>query len=113
GSFNAITYKEIFKLVKDDKIWLGYGFKAGNAFFETPYPDNYTKGVYNEETGLVKFRNVTWYTNLDIAKRHEDLPIYEKYRPEKYPKYDNYKAIEVSKTKEIPMDYKGIMGVPI
>ena len=113
GAFNAITYKEIFPLIKANKMWLGYGFKAGNAFFKTPYSKEYAKGVYDEKTGLVKFRNVTWFTNLDIAKRHEDLILYKAYTPEDYPKYDNYDAINVDKTKEIPMDYKGAMGVPI
>lgn len=113
GSLNAITYKEIFKLIKEDRIWLGYGFKAGNAFFATPYPKEFAKGVYNEETGLVKFRNVTWFTNLDISKRHENLILYKTYSPDEYPTYDNYDAIEVSKTKDIPADYNGAMGVPI
>lgn len=113
GSYNAVTYKEIFRLIQQDKIWLGYGFKAGNAFFQTPYPREFAKGVYNEETGLVKFRNVTWYTNLDISKRHEDLILYKPYSPEEYPAYDNYDAIEVSKTKDIPANYDGAMGVPI
>lgn len=113
GSLNAITYKEIFKLIKEDKIWLGYGFKAGNAYFETPHPKEFAKGVYDENTGLVKFRNVTWFTNLDMSKRHESLILYKTYDPEEYPKYDNYNAIEVSKTKDIPVDYNGAMGVPI
>ncbi|BDD88886.1 hypothetical protein DPPLL_32510 [Desulfofustis limnaeus] len=94
GSLNAITYKEIFKLIKEDRIWLGYGFKAGNAYFATPHPKEFAKGVYNEETGLVKFRNVTWYTNLDISKRHEDLILYKNYSPEEYPAYDNYGHLE-------------------
>lgn len=113
GSYNAITYKEIFKLIKEDKIWLGYGFSNGNAFFKTPHTKEFANGVFNEETGLVKFRNVTWYTNLDIEKRHEDLILYKKYTPEEYPKYDNYDAINIDKTKDIPMDYAGAMGVPI
>lgn len=113
GAYNAITYKEIFPLIKENKMWLGYGFRSGNAYFKTPYYKEFAKGVYNEETGLVKFRNVTWYTNLDIAKRHEDLILYKPYTPAEYPKYDNYDAINVDKTKEIPMDYKGAMGVPI
>lgn len=113
GAYNAITYKEIFPLIKENKMWLGYGFRSGNAYFKTPYYKEFAKGVYNEETGLVKFRNVTWYTNLDIAKRHEDLILYKAYTPEEYPKYDNYDAINVNKTKEIPMDYTGAMGVPI
>jgi len=113
GSRNAITYKEIFKLIKENKIWIGYGFKDGNAFFETTPTKEFAKGVYSESTGLVKFRNITWFTNLEISKRNEDLILYEKYSPEKYPKYDNYDAINVDKTKDIPMDYKGAMGVPI
>lgn len=113
GSLNAITYKEIFKLIKDNKIWLGYGFSGGNAYFKTPHYEDFVNGVYDKETGLVKFRNVTWFTNLDIKKRHEDLILYEKYDSEKYPKYDNYGGINVDKAKEIPLDYKGAMGVPI
>lgn len=113
GSFNAITYKEIFKIIKENKIWLGYGFSNGNAYFKTPHTKEFANGVYNEETGLVKFRNVTWYTNLDIEKRHEDLILYKKYSPEEFPKYDNYDAINVDKTKDIPLDYEGAMGVPI
>tara|TARA_E500000075_G_C6836965_1_gene243176 strand:- start:95 stop:562 length:468 start_codon:yes stop_codon:yes gene_type:complete len=94
-------------------MWLGYGFRAGNAFFKTPYFKEFAKGVYDHKTGLVKFRNVTWFTNLDIAKRHQDLILYKPYTPQDYPKYDNYDAINVDKTKEIPMDYPGAMGVPI
>ncbi len=113
GSYNAVTYKEIFKLIKENKIWLGYGFKAGNAYFKVASPREFAKGVFDERTGLVKFRNVTWFTNLDYEERHEDLILYKTYTPEAYTKYDNYDAIEVSKTKEIPMDYSGAMGVPI
>lgn len=114
GSMNAITYKEIFPLIKDDKVWLGYGFKGGNAFFAIPkYRNKYAKGVYNEETGLVKFRNCTWFTNVDHEKRHEDLILYRKYSPEVYPKYDNYDAINIDRISDIPCDYNGVMGVPI
>ena len=114
GPWNAVTYKEIFPLIKDNRLWLGYGFNAGNAFFSVPSGMNeYAAGVYDKKTGLVKFRNVTWFTNLDHAKRHEPLLLYEQYSPEDYPKYDNYDAIEVSKIKKIPMDWDGVMGVPI
>ena len=113
GSLNAITYKEIFKLIKEDKFWLGYGFNNGNAYFKIPDKREFASGVYDEQTGLVKFRNCTWYTNLDIEKRHEDLILYKLYNPEEHPKYDNYDAINIDKTKEIPMDYAGAMGVPI
>jgi hypothetical protein len=115
GTQNAITYKEIFKLIKENKIWLGNGFRGGNAYFEIPETASrdYAKGVYDEETKLVKFRNCCWFTNLDHKKRHEELILYKNYTPEEYPKYANYNVIEVSKTAEIPMDYNGVMGVPI
>lgn len=115
GNVNAITYKEIFPLIKDNKMWLGYGFNGGNAYFKIPDDarTDYAAGVYNEGTGLVKFRNCAWFTNLDIRKRHEDLILYRHYSPEEYPKYDNYDAIEVGKTADIPCDYDGVMGVPI
>ena len=114
GPQNAITYKEIFPLIKDNKIWLGYGFNAGNAYFKVP--DNkqtYAAGVYDEEKKLVKFRNCHWYTNLEIPKRHDELDLFCRYSPEDYPKYDNSDAIEVSTTANIPYDYDGVMGVPI
>ena len=113
GSFNAITYKEIFKLIKENRSWLGYGFSNGNAYFKIIDKREFADGVYDEQTGLVKFRNCTWYTNLDIAKRHEDIILYKKYTAEKYPKYDNYDAINVDKTADIPENYDGAMGVPI
>ena len=114
GSLNAITYKEIFQLFKENKMWLGNGFKSGNAYFKTTHStDEFAKGVYDENTGLVKFRNIHWYTNLDLKKRHEDLMLYKNYIPEEYPTYDNYDAINVDKVKEMPMDYEGAMGVPI
>lgn len=114
GTYNAITYKEIFKLIKENKLWLGYGFNGGSAYFKTTHEvKDYAAGVFNEETGLVKFRNVTWFTNLDISKRHEKLILFKKYIQEDYPLYDNYDAINVNKVAEIPSDYKGAMGVPI
>ncbi|MDP3881999.1 MAG: adenine-specific methyltransferase EcoRI family protein [Nanoarchaeota archaeon] len=115
GSLNAISYKEIFKLIKENKLWLGYGFNNGNAYFKIFHTKDFANGVYDKETGLVKFRNVTWFTNLEIGKRHEDLILYKKYygNENEYPKYDNYNAINVDKTKDIPVDYKGVMGVPI
>ena len=116
GSVNASTYKEIFPLIKDNRLWLGNGFQAGNAYFavaDTSDANDYAGGVYDEATGLVKFRNVAWFTNMDTSKRHEELILYETYSPEKYPKYVNFDAIEVSKTAAIPTDYDGAMGVPI
>ena len=114
GPQNAITYKEIFPLIKDNKIWLGYGFNAGNAYFHVPNAEKeYAVGVYDEKTQLVKFRNCHWFTNLEIPKRHEELDLVCRYSMGTYPVYDNYNAIEVSKVADIPCDYDGAMGVPI
>jgi hypothetical protein len=113
GSLNALSYKEIFSLVRANKIWLGYGFSGGNAYFKTPHQKEFAQGVFDPKTGLVKFRNVTWYTNLDINKRHENLILYRKYDPEHYPEYDHYRAININKVAEIPLDYQGAMGVPL
>ena len=120
GNVNAITYKEIFPLFMQNKIWLGYGFSKGNAYFSVPSAqedsaERYAAGVYDKENKVVKFRNCTWFTNLDSDKRHKKLALTQSYEqtPERYPKYDNYDAIEVSKTSDIPCDYSGIMGVPI
>ena len=115
GPYNAITYKEIFPLIKSNVMWLGYGFKAGNAYFSIPQSasHDYATGVYNEYTGLVKFRNCTWFTNLDHNKRHEELILYKTYNEKEYPTYDNYNAINVNATNDIPCDYDGAMGVPI
>ena len=114
GNQNAITYKEIFRLLKENKVWLGY--KAGDMAFKVPdYYEPRATRYWQDETGQ-KWRslgNICWFTNLDIAKRHENLVLYKTYSETEYPKYDNYNAIEVSKTAEIPLDYDGIMGVPI
>lgn len=126
GNMNAITYKEIFPLIKDNKMWLGNGFHAGNAYFSVPKENvrEFSSGVYDEKTGLVKFRNVSWFTNLDHARRHQPLQLMTmadnlKFNkkivknPNSYKKYDNYDAIEVPYTDAIPSDYDGVMGVPI
>jgi hypothetical protein len=112
GHQNAISYKEIFKLIKENKLWLGYGFKGGAAhFINKHYEDYATAGDHKE--GMIRVSGVHWFTNLDISKRHEDLILYKNYNQEEYPKYENYDAINVDKTKDIPIDYKGHMGVPI
>ena len=112
GHQNAITYKEVFKLIKEDKIWLGYGFNGGAGhFINKHYEDYATAG--NHQDGMIRVSGVVWFTNLDINKRHEDLILYKTYSPEEYPKYYNYDAINVNKTKDIPIDYNGAMGVPI
>jgi hypothetical protein len=112
GHQNALTYKEIFPLIKENKVWLGYGFNGGAAhFINTQYEDYATAG--NHKEGKIRVSGVHWFTNLDTRKRHEDLILYKTYNQKEFPTYDNYDAIEVSKTKDIPMDYKGVMGVPI
>ena len=108
---NAITYKEIFPLIKENKLWLGFGFKGGAAHFISPYQD--IAAASNHKEGMIRVSGVVWFTNLDIPKRHEELVLYKRYTPEEYPKYDNYDAINVDKTTDIPMDYDGAMGVPI
>ena len=114
GSQNAITYKEVFGLIKKNRMWLGYGFRNGDAYFKVADADRYqNKSYFDVTTGLVKFRNVGWFTNLDHAKRHEELILYKRYSPEEYPAYDNYDAINVNKTAEIPVDWEGAFGVPI
>jgi hypothetical protein len=122
---NAITYKEVFPLIKNDNLWLGNGFHAGNAYFSTTPTKDYADGVYNADTGLVKFRNVCWFTNLDHGRRHQPLSLmtmadnlkYSKHKDIKgkksYDRYDNYDAIEVPFTDAIPIDYDDVMGVPI
>ena len=111
GHQNAIHYKEIFPLIKDNKLWLGYGFRGGATHFISKYQDVAAAG--NHKEGMIRVSGVVWFTNLDLPKRHEDLVLYKKYRPNEYPKYDNYDAINVNKTDEIPEDYDDIMGVPI
>ena len=113
GSMNAITYKEIFPLIKENKMWLGY--KQPVNFVVPDYYEEREYRSWRDENG-VNWRsmgNTCWFTNIDIEKRHEKLILYKKYTPEDYPKYDNYDAIEVSKVKDIPCDYDGVMGVPI
>ena len=112
GNQNAITYKEIFPLLKDNKMWLGFGFKGGAAhFINKHYVDYATAG--DHRAGMIRVSGVVWFTNLDIKKRHEELELYKKYNPEEYPRYDNYNAINVNKTADIPKDYYEEMGVPI
>ena len=111
GNQNAITYKEIFPLIMDNKVWLGYGFKGGAAHFISNYEDTASAG--DHRAGMIRVSGVVWFTNLEIKKRHEDLILVRNYNPEDNPRYDNYDAIEVGKTGDIPMDYDGLMGVPI
>lgn len=112
GNQNAITYKEIFKLIKENKLWLGQSLDGRNVWFQVP--DSYEKYHKIEDgTKWAFVASVIWFTNLDHNKRHEDLILYKKYSKEEFPHYDNYDAINIDKTKDIPLDWKGAMGVPI
>ncbi len=124
GSISAITNKEIFPLIETNKLWLGNGFQAGNAYFAIPNTSrDFASGVYDEKTGLVKFRNCCWFTNLDHGRRHQWLSLmtmednlkFNKKMKDKiaYKKYDNYDALDVPFTNAIPSDYTGVMGVPV
>ena len=126
GNMNAITYKEIFPKIMMNKMWLGNGFSGGNAYFKIAKSEEreFASGVYDKKTGLVKFRNVVWFANLDHGKRHQELQLMTMAENRKfnkkvigsdvcYKKYDNYDAIEVSFTDAIPSDFSGVMGVPI
>lgn len=111
GNMNAVTYKEIFPLIKDNKIWVGYAFNKAMTF---RIPNDYESNkIDSDGHKLGKVAGVTWYTNLKIKKAANPTELIEKYDPNKYPKYDNYDAINVKKVSEIPYDYDGVMGVPI
>lgn len=113
GNTNAITYKEIFKLIKENKLRTGYtNFNVGMFFV---VPDSWEKFHHIDENGnkIARVSTSCWFTNLEVAKHTEDIVLYKKFKPEDYPKYDNYNAINIDNVKDIPMDYDGLMGVPI
>lgn len=116
GNVNAITYKEFFPLIKDGKVWMGASIHSGDREFRVPddYPLN-AAGCRVDENGVkyIRVKGVRWWTNMDYRKRHEEMDLYKKYTSEEYPKYDNYDAINVNTTAEIPRDYFDVMGVPI
>jgi len=119
GNQNAITYKEVFELIRKNKIWLGY-HNNQSFVYKTPYPNKLEsnrkfviqKG-YNPDEGYVKVPAINWYTNLDISKRNDELTLYKVYSEAEFPMYDNYDAINVDKVVEIPTNYLGKIGVPI
>ena len=116
GNQNAVSTKEIFPLIMQNKMWLGASIHSGDRKFWVPndYELN-AAGCGIDETGrkFIRVKGVRWFTNLDYKERHEDLILYKTYSPEEYPIYDNFDAINVNKTEDIPMDYNGAMGVPI
>lgn len=116
GNVNSITYKDFFPLLKENKVWMGASIHSGDRKFFVPddYPLNASGcGIDDNGKRFIRVKGVRWWTTLDYKQRHEDIILIQKYNPEEYPKYDNYDAIEVSKVKDIPCDYEGIMGVPI
>ena len=116
GNLNALTYRDIFKLVKDNKLWFGYSIHSGDREFRVPedYPLNAASSRIDEEGNkFIRVKGVRWYTNLDFNERHEDLILYKKYNENDYLKYENFDGINVDVTKDIPVDYTGSMGVPI
>ena len=116
GNMNAVTYREVFPLFRDDKVWFGQSIRSGDRKFHVPdsYPLN-AAGCGIDERGrrFIRVKGVRWLTNLDTGKRHEVIELTRSYSPDDYPCYENYNAIDVSRTLNIPADYDGIMGVPI
>ena len=117
GNMNAVTYKEIFPLIRENKLWTGISTNGSNRWFRVPnnYIHRNNAAGYKEQDGkkFIRINGIMWFSNLENNKSNEPLDLYKHYSPDEYPKYDNYDAIEVSKVCEIPMDYDGVMGVPI
>ena len=117
GNTNGITYKEIFPYIKNNELWLGCSSFNSGMYFKVPndyeYANTYKFDRERNGDKVMRVSSICWYTNISHAKRNENLDLYRKYDADAYPKYDNYDAIEVSKVADIPMDYDGIMGVPI
>lgn len=116
GNVNAVTYKEVFPLIRENRLWMGASIHSGDREFAVPknYPLT-AAGSRIDEKGnhFIRVKGVRWFTNLDYPQRHEELVLYKRYSPQEYPRYDNYDAINVDKTADIPYDYDGVMGVPI
>jgi hypothetical protein len=117
GNMNAITYKEIFPYIKSNELWLGCSSFNCGMYFKVPddyeYADTYKFDRERNGNKVMRVSSICWFTNVPHTKRNTELDLYKKYSADEYPKYDNYDAIEVSKVSEIPMDYEGVMGVPI
>ena len=111
GKLGNAIYRDVFPLIINNEVWLGYGFKGSAAHFISPYEDVATSGDHRE--GMIRVSGVHWFTNLEIPKRNEQIDLVCRYSPEAYPKYENYDAINIDKTQDIPCDYAGLMGVPI
>jgi hypothetical protein len=115
GDQNAVTYKETFGYVQSNKLWVGYD-NGGTKWFQVPTDYDITTESRKKIVNGVKYFSmgrILWFTNLDTTKRHENIVLYKKYTPKEFPKYDNYDVINVDKISDIPMNYNGVMGVPI
>ena len=115
GNQNAVTYKDVFSFIRDNRLWLGYD-NGGTKWFQVPMDyDIKTESRKKIENGIKYFSmgSVIWFTNLDTTKRHEEVVLYKKYNFDEYPKYDEYDAININKVADIPTDYDGVMGVPV
>lgn len=116
GNMNAVTYKEVFPLFRDNKVWYGESIRSGDRKFYVPdgYPLNAAScGIDDKGRRFIRVKGVRWFTNLETSKRHEPIALTCSYTPDEYPQYENYNAINVGRTQNIPFDYDGIMGVPI
>ena len=120
GNKNAVTYKEIFPLIQNNQLWIGAMPMSTEIYFHVPdehanflLEQKRDRSIVKHNGEMMARASAIWYTNLDIKKRHEEMILIRHYTTENYPHYDNYDAIEISKTAEIPDDYKGVMGVPI
>lgn len=118
GRMSALHYTDVFPLIMDGQVWMGYGFNM-SMVYKAPYKNvdeanqKYVRSKgYDPNDNYIKVPAICWFTNLDHKKRHDELILYRSYNPKDYPKYDNFEAIEVGKVAEIPMDYMGLMGVP-
>lgn len=116
GNMNAVTYKEVFPLFRDNKVWYGESIRSGDRKFYVPdgYPLNASNcGIDDKGRRFIRVKGVRWFTNMETSKRHKPIELTCSYTPDEYPRYENYNAINVSRTQNIPFDYNGVMGVPI
>ena len=117
GNSNAITYREVWPMIQSGRMWLGVtGFNAGMCFYVPDgfeYSPTYIHERERDGKPVARVSATCWFTNMDHKKRHEEIPLVQTYSAEKYPRYDNYDAVEVARVKDIPVDYDGVMGVPI
>lgn len=120
GNGNAASYVEVFRLIRENKVWLGTKTMSGGMYFDIPSSEkedldlkNLPKGFKYKDGNIMRISPAVWYTNLDHNKRHQEIVLYKSYNETDYPKYDNYDAISVNEVRHIPLDYDGAMGVPI